>query len=30
MSEMLMLSVFIYLVDSILSGFYATDFLKEK
>lgn len=30
MSEMLLLSVFIYLIDSILSGFYALDFLKEK
>ena len=30
MSEMRLLSVFIYLIDSLLSGFYAMDFLKEK
>ena len=30
MSEMLWLSVSIYLIDSILSGFYVLDFLKEK
>ncbi|MBD5490594.1 MAG: sensor histidine kinase [Lachnospiraceae bacterium] len=30
MSEMRLLSVFIYLIDSILSGFYAMDFLKGK
>ena len=30
MSEMLLIPIFIYLTDSIVSGFYAMNFLKEK
>lgn len=30
MSEMLLLPIFIYLTDSIVSSFYAMNFLKEK